>query len=212
MERFDLSTLMAYVDGELDGETVREVEAYLDESAEARETVRALRRSAGLARAALNEPLNEAVPERLVAAVMAAAPPARRPTRPALRLLAASLAGLVIGAGAMAIGIRLDGASPAPVMTAADLTLRDGVLQRTLEKQVSGTDGRWVNPDTGHAGVIEPIRTVQRPDGVFCRQYRETTQLGATDDLRFGLACRRADGIWKVHYEVLPKEEEGVVH
>jgi len=213
MERFELSTLMAYADGELDAETAAEVEAYLDEdeSAEARETVRALRRSAGLARAALNEPVNEAVPERLVAAVMAGRPP-RRAARPSLRLLAAGLAGLVVGAGTLAVGVHLGEPPAGPVMTAADATLRDGALQHTLEKLVSGTDGRWLNPDTGHSGVIVPTGTLQRPDGVFCRQYRETTRLGNVDDLRLGIACRQAGGTWKIRYEVVPREEESVVH
>lgn len=211
MERFDITILMAYADGELDAETAREVEAYLGQSPEARETVQALRRSAGLARAALNDALNEAVPERLVSTIVAAAP-ARRSLRPALRLLAAGVAGLMIGVGGTAVGVRLGGEPAVPAMTVADLALRGGVLQHTLEKRVSGADGQWRNPDTGHSGAITPIRTVQRPDGVFCRQYRETTRLGVVEDLRFGLACRQADGNWKVHYELLPKEEENVVH
>lgn len=214
MERFDITTLMAYADGELDAETAREVEAYLDQSPEARETVGSLQRSAGLARAALNEAINETVPERLIAAVTTSAPiaPAPRSVRPLLRLLAAGVAGLMIGAGGIAAGVRFGAEPSGPVMTAADHTLRDGVLQHTLEKRVSGTDGVWHNPDTGHSGVIVPTRTVQRPDGVFCRQYRETTRLGGADDLRFGLACRQADGSWKVSYELVPKEEESVVH
>lgn len=208
MEPFELSTLMAYADGELDAETAREVEAHLAESAEDRATVRALRRSAALARAALNEPLTEAVPERLLAAVAAA--PAPRTARPILRALAAALAGLMIGAGGTFFGLHSGGQPAGPVMTTADLGLREGTLQLTLEKKVSGTDVRWQNPDTGHSGVIAPTRTVQRADGTFCREYRETTMVGNLADRRFGVACRQADGVWKVRYEILPKDEDAI--
>ncbi len=210
MEPFELSTLMAYADGELDADTAREVEAHLAGSAEDRATVRAFRRSAALARAALNEPLTEAVPERLVAAVASAADP--RTGRPILRALAAALAGLVIGAGGTFFGLHSGGQLAGPVMTTADLDLREGALQHTLEKRVSGTDVRWQNPDTGHSGVIAPTRTVQRDDGTFCREYRETTIVGGVADRRFGVACRGADGLWKVHYEILPKNEDTVSH
>jgi surface antigen len=210
MERFELSTLMAYADGELDADTAREVEAHLVSSAEDRETVRALRRSAALARAALNEALTEAVPERLVATV--ATGRLRAAARPSWRALAAGLAGLMIGAGGAVLGLHL-GAPPAgPVMTAADTDLRRGTLQHTLETKVSGTDTHWRNPDTGHSGVIAPIRTTQRDDGTFCREYRETTILKGVAERRFGIACRQADGVWDVQYEILPKTDEGLSH
>ncbi|MBE0533251.1 MAG: zf-HC2 domain-containing protein [Rhodospirillales bacterium] len=208
MEPFELSTLMAYADGELDAETAREVEAHLAESAEDRETVRAMRCSAALARAALNEPLTEAVPERLIATVTADRRPRALPS--SWRALAAALAGLMIGAGGAVLGLHLVDQPAGPVMTTADLGLREGTLQHTLEKKVSGTDVRWQNPDTGHSGVIAPTRTVQRPDGTFCREYRETTMVGSVADRRFGVACRQADGVWKVRYEILPKDEDAI--
>lgn len=210
MERFDVGILMAYVDGELDTETAREVEAWLAESADARETVRALRRSAALARAALNEPINEAVPDRLVAAVTADR--GRRAGRSSWRALAAALAGLMIGAGGTVVGFHFGDSPAGPVMTVADLALREGTLQQTLERKVSGTDVHWRNPDTGHSGVIAPTRTMQRSDGTFCREYRETTVLDRVAERRFGVACRLADGKWKVRYEILPKGDEAVSH
>ena len=208
MERFELSTLMAYADGELDAETAREVEAHLASSAEDRETVRAMRRSATLARAALNEPLTEAVPERLVATVTAGRRPRALPS--SWRALAAALAGLVIGVGGTIGGLYLGDRSAASGMTVADLSLREGTLQQTLEKKVSGTDVRWQNPDSGHSGVIAPVRTMQRADGTFCREYRETVVIGGVADRRFGVACRQADGVWKVRYEILPKDEDAI--
>jgi len=210
MERFDLSTLLAYADGELDADTAREVEAHLVSSVEDRETVRALRRSASLARAALNGALTEAVPERLVATV--ATGRGRAAARPSWRALAAGLAGVMIGAGGAVLGFHL-GAQPAgPVMTAADADLRRGTLQNTLETKVSGIDAHWRNPDTGHSGVIAAVRTTQRDDGTFCREYRETTVLKDIAERRFGVACRQADGVWKVQYEILPNTEEGLSH
>jgi len=98
------------------------------------------------------------------------------------------------------------------VLTAADASLRDGTLQRTLEKTVSGTEVAWQNPDSGHSGVIAPTRTMQRVDGSFCREYRETTLIKGAADHRYGIACRQQNGVWKVRYEILPRDEEPLSH
>ena len=62
---FDHLTLSAYIDGELDRQTMYEVERYLDNDAEARRFVLKAMRTTVLLRAGSNEALHEPVPERL---------------------------------------------------------------------------------------------------------------------------------------------------
>jgi anti-sigma factor RsiW len=118
--------LVAYLDGELDERQRDEVEGWLDRDAGLRERVALLGESAALVKAAFDEDLREAVPERLIAAARGepvraetgnvvafrskAKPPIHRRwwvTVPA----AASVCGLVIGAGAGYWGV--GGGTPA---------------------------------------------------------------------------------------------------
>ena len=91
------STLVAYVDGELDAEQARAVKAALTENPEARSRVEVFRETAALLQAAFDEPADEPVAPSLLRA--ARKPGAmRRRWRVALPL-AASLAALAIGLG-----------------------------------------------------------------------------------------------------------------
>ncbi|HEY9163938.1 MAG TPA: hypothetical protein VIN57_04935, partial [Magnetovibrio sp.] len=65
MITLDEGTLIAYVDGELDAQTAREVEAKIAGDAEARKYVEHLRALAALTRIAFNDTLHEAVPQAL---------------------------------------------------------------------------------------------------------------------------------------------------
>lgn len=66
MKQLDANTLVAYVDGELDLESVSQVERALVDDAEAQETVRLLRETTVLVHAAHNHVIHEAVPDRLI--------------------------------------------------------------------------------------------------------------------------------------------------
>lgn len=103
MSELDENTLVAYVDGELDAASAREVERALEASPVARNTVAKLRSSATLVRAAFADALHEPPPPGLVAMLRAAAPRRRSPTY--WLPLAASIA-LLIGVGAGAFGVR----------------------------------------------------------------------------------------------------------
>jgi anti-sigma factor RsiW len=110
--------LIAYLDGELDEQRREEVEAWLDRDPALRERVALLGESAALIKAAFDEDLREPVPERLIAAARGESLSAKAGelgnvvafrTKKALALhtrwwvtlpAAASLFGLVVGAGA----------------------------------------------------------------------------------------------------------------
>jgi anti-sigma factor RsiW len=119
MRELDNSILVAYVDGELDAETEREVAAAIAADSHAQDKVRAFRESNRIVQAAFQEPAEESAPAPLMAA---AGPPGPkhggvREWRFALPL-AASLAILAVGLGAglgtgyMAGTYRADDAAP----------------------------------------------------------------------------------------------------
>jgi anti-sigma factor RsiW len=102
MPELDENTLVAYVDGELDAATAREVERALEGSPAARNTVAKLRSSAALVRAAFADAVHEPPPPGLVELLRIAKPSrARRYALP----VAASIA-LLIGIGiGIAVGV-----------------------------------------------------------------------------------------------------------
>jgi len=131
MRRFDDETLVAFVDGELDEADARDVAAAIAVDAELAARVEAFRQSALLVQAAFARVIEEPVPERLLLAARgeggSAAPdnvvPFRRraavPRWIALPI-AASVATLVIGAGAGYWAARSPVASPAAEMAATE--------------------------------------------------------------------------------------------
>ena len=128
MSELDENTLVAYVDGELDAASAREVERALETSPVARNTVAKLRSSAALVRAAFADALHEPPPPGLVA-MLRAATPRRRPQAYWLPL-AASIALLIAGGIAGALGVRhFDHAEPIvaamPAPTPVDRLLED---------------------------------------------------------------------------------------
>jgi anti-sigma factor RsiW len=104
MSELDENTLVAYVDGELDAASAREVEQALEASPVARNTVAKLRASAALVRAAFADALHEPPPPGLVAMLRAATP--RRRPRTYWLPIAASIALLIGGVAAGALGLR----------------------------------------------------------------------------------------------------------
>jgi anti-sigma factor RsiW len=68
MHKHSDEALVAYLDGELDGDERQHVEAWLDAEPAARERLAAIAQSAELVRAAYTDIVNEPLPERLIAA------------------------------------------------------------------------------------------------------------------------------------------------
>lgn len=113
----DDSILVAYVDGELDAEAARSVEAALAQDAEARRKVRDLSRSAGLLRGAFGAVLHDPVPENLIDKIMRYPVSDAPQRRTALKwTLAASIA-FLLGGGA--IGYMAATVGPEPLSAEA---------------------------------------------------------------------------------------------
>lgn len=85
--RMDDVMLMAYVDGEVDAATAREIEAAISNDAALAARVAMFRQTASLMRGAFTEVLHEPVPERLLAKIRALQP-AEAAARPADNVIA----------------------------------------------------------------------------------------------------------------------------
>lgn len=191
--------LVAYVDGELDAEAARAVEAAMAADPKLAKTVAALRSEVTLIRAAYQEPLRAEVPERLVAAIDAAFAlrrtgrqagrsaaagggwegPGRAPGRtwlrhPAFAAIAASIVAVVVGlAGASYFaerGVEREIARLEALRT-ADQVMIEAAVTVALENHLSGEPALWHNPDSGSKGSVKPLRTFKISTGQWCREY-----------------------------------------
>ena len=125
-----------------------------------------------------------------------------------------ALLGSVLGAGAGAGIAAAAGASPAWIVGSA---LMGGVLggyvghrlddrdkqmaaqaaQQAFESNRTGQASVWNNPDSGNSGSITPTRTFEQ-NGQYCRQYKQTIQVGGEPQTAYGTACRQPDGTWQI--------------
>ena len=204
--RFDHLTLSAYVDGELDRKTMREVERFLDRDAQARQFVLDAMHATVLLRAGGNEAVREPVPERL-RQVFARSPKSAFAWRdmrwPALRL-AAAVALVVVGAG---LGLIFNPGGPPPSIGLPGPLLPAAYQQainQSLENHLSG-DPLAVDLDGGRRIVITPIKTYRNPEGQYYRGYdMELFNGGAQEKFR-GMAYRAGNAEWRTTAFYLPK-------
>ena len=54
----------------------------------------------------------------------------------------------------------------------------------------------WSNPQTGHTGVVAPVRDVPGYGGGLCRDFRLAIQINGQTDEVIGSACRQPNGYW----------------
>ena len=213
----DNMTLMAYADGELDAETVAEIEAacVVDASVQAR--LDGMLRGAAMARAAYDGPAHAPVPEYLVATVMAygAEPVPANDTKvvPLLprglkRMLnvkqgwaAAAAIALFIGFGASQSWETYRGGNLPADVAAGGAVMRQAVNQ-ALETLPNGRVAPVLLSD-GLAGSVTPLRTFVNGEGLYCREYSLAISTGDVTDERTGVACRHGAGDWR------PPEAQG---
>jgi surface antigen len=86
-----------------------------------------------------------------------------------------------------AIGERLDAADRAQASAAASQPLASGP---------SGQSVAWRHPDSGHSGVVAPVRTYQSASGQPCHEDTQTLTIGGESQQSYGPACRQPDGSW----------------
>ncbi len=211
--------LMAYADGELDGEGRALVEAHLEWDTDAKWRLEAFR-STGEALAHLyQQPMYEPVPRQLTDFVMqyGRQQPARAkrvqpkasfvswlekflPQPVAWQLAAASTAALVIGLSAGWFLHGTDGASTGDQLVAFEggRIYASDALSRVLEQEPSRHDAR-ISGGAGEAVVMRASLTFKDKNQRYCREYEIATPGGKGF---VGLACRTGEGKWAVQVHV----------
>ena len=99
---------------------------------------------------------------------------------------------LGIGLGAMigqSIGQQLD---------ERDQYLMAQTFEFAMEKAPTNETAKWENPDTGAQGSVTPTKTVVVAEGTPCREFTTTVSIGGQEEEAYGIACRQADGSWKI--------------
>jgi len=98
-----------------------------------------------------------------------------------IAIIAGTLAGAAIGGS---IGQSMDDVD----------RLRAG---QTLETVRTGVSSTWRNPDTGIDYAFTPTRTYT-DNAQPCREYTMTATIAGKQEDVYGIACREADGSWRV--------------
>jgi hypothetical protein len=203
---FDHLTLSAYVDGELDRKTMREVEDYLDRDRDARQFVLDAMRTTVLLRAGSSEALHEPVPERLQS--FANAPKTPRSFHPeawfpAMKL-ATAFALVIMGFG---LGIFFKpGAELAPPQPFHLLPATyEQVINQSLENRLSG-DALALDLEGERLRiVITPVKTYRNKDGQYYRGYTMDLISGNERQTFRGMAYRTGKSNWRTTALFVPK-------
>jgi len=197
-EPCDTKMLSAYVDGEIDLDTVGRIESQLDNDLEARRYVIDAVKATARLRATLNSALDERIPDRLLhaAAVKGTTGIRKAIWRSPLIRIAATVLLVMIGFGS---GVFVDrnrqdmtsGFVPAIPEQCGQ------VVNKSLEYDLSGTIRKWQAPNVSLTVLVTPVKTYRDPRGTYFREYRlEVVTEAETNQIR-GLAYRDAHGIWK---------------
>ncbi len=96
-----------------------------------------------------------------------------------------TLAGAMIGRN---VGKSLDEADRAAIDRAED---------RATTAEM-GEEITWNNPDSGNRGSVTPVRDGKDSKGRYCREFKQTIEIGGRLEEGYGTACRRPDGSWQI--------------
>ncbi len=206
-EALDDGILVAYVDGELDEQRRRMVEAALSKDADAANRVRLMSGSARLLRGAYDEVFDLPIPSRLRAMLDAARPEPRARQgwldRLAGAYRAAPLTLAAACAATLALGVFVGRIETGQETNYVPASIESGPGVVLLEPQVraleTGADGVEIGYDRSDIGVraaMIPLAAFAGPDGLVCRPYRDRIEHAAGPVTTVGIACRVGDGSW----------------
>ena len=182
--KFPSETLMAYADGELDGETRRAIEAEMAVDPQVAQEVERYRAMRAEVSGAFAGVLDEPVPDRLLRAakkspVSTSAQPRRKWSWPEYTSIAASL---LIGILAGRAILQPESESRLVVAGSDGRVIAGGALAQALSEQLSSQDGTGI--DVG--------LTFRSKSGEYCRTFGARAANPVV-----GFACRDAEA-WRV--------------
>lgn len=70
-------------------------------------------------------------------------------------------------------------------------------INRALETGVTGQPQSWTDADSGTVTQFTALRTFQRDDNTYCRDFSQTVTKGSSTESARGVACRDSDGTWR---------------
>lgn len=120
--------------------------------------------------------------------------------------IAGAMIGTEVGSGrgndaAIALGALLGafvGGQVGKRLSEEDWAIAGNTQQQTLESAPSGSPRSWKNPDTGSGGEVIAEPAFKGETAAVCRRFSHTISAEGGDDTLKGVACRQADGTWKV--------------
>ena len=197
-QQFDELTLSAYIDGELDPDTMREVDSFLEQDKNAQKYVLNAVRAAARLRRFMNGDLNENIPEHLISAIRPQ--PEKKQRRKALIYplfrMAAAILLVLLGFGAGSF-LQRDGNGDFSMLTAALPARYSQVVDQALEYNLSGTPREWQAPRSAVIVSVTPVKTYRDRSGLYYREYRLEVRAERERRQIKGLAYRTAGGKWK---------------
>ncbi|MBK67355.1 MAG: hypothetical protein CMP22_04400 [Rickettsiales bacterium] len=120
--------------------------------------------------------------------------------------VAGGLLGSQVGKGSgqlVAVGIgtllgAVVGSEVGKSLDKADMAYARQAENRALKNASIGEEIHWNNPETGHRGIVEPVRDGTSQSGKYCREYQHTVIIGGQSEQAYGTACRQPDGSWEI--------------
>jgi hypothetical protein len=97
-------------------------------------------------------------------------------------------------------GIATTASAPAPVgFIGPDgpLVAAPPEVNHALETAIIGSPLTWTDAETGAVTRFTAVRTFQREDNSYCREFTETVTIKDKTDAARGTACRQSDGTWR---------------
>ena len=85
-----------------------------------------------------------------------------------------------------------------PVLADSALRQRSYALQRALETQLSGSQAKWSDADTGTAGVVTLVDTKRSAQYGWCRDFAERILSSGRAYSLHGTGCRDPAKIWDI--------------
>ena len=196
-QKFDDITLSSYVDGELDPESMREVEAFLESDSDARKyVVNAVRTTARL-RESMNKVLYEEVPQHLINTIL---PQQKKEGRlstvfqPLFRMAAAIIL-ILLGFGAGWL-VPTNGDEPVFTMLTPFPAGYKRVVNDAMEHNLSGAPRQWQSPENQAVIIVTPVKTYRDKNGQYFREFRMEVSTTTERQQINGLAYRQ-NGEWK---------------
>jgi surface antigen len=103
-----------------------------------------------------------------------------------------------LGSGAPQVAELVGYTSSDPILANSALRQRSIELQRALEREVSGNQVTWTDPETGVSGVVALLDTRRSSQYGWCRDFAELIRWSGRVYSLHGTGCRNSAKVWDI--------------